>query len=96
LRSPPEFHSVLITQSRETAIDTHKFVSFFWESFVSLIPEAAELNKETEEFFSIALEVFRCVDEEAQEQLPLASYVQGWSKLLLDHRHDEVCRRVLF
>ena len=56
-----------------------------------LIPVAAQLDTETEEFFSIALEVFRCVDEEAQEQLPLASYVKDWSKLLLDHRHDEVC-----
>ncbi|MCJ1245998.1 hypothetical protein MMC30_003202 [Trapelia coarctata] len=77
----------------ETAIDTHEFVSFFWESFLSLIPEATGLHKETEEFFSIALEVFRCVDEEAQEQLPLASYVQGWSKLLLGHRHDEFVGR---
>lgn len=56
-----------------------------------LIPVAAQLDTETEEFFSIALEVFRCVDEEAQEQLPLESYVKDWSKLLLDHRHDEVC-----
>lgn len=55
-----------------------------------LIPEAAQLDNHTEEFFGIALEVFRCVDEEAQEQLPLVSYVQDWSKLLLDHRHDEV------
>lgn len=55
-----------------------------------LIPEAAQLDNRTEEFFSIALEVFRCIDEEAHEQLPLASYVRDWSKLLLDHRHDEV------
>jgi ubiquitin carboxyl-terminal hydrolase 34 len=65
-------------------------VSFFWKTFVSLIPVAARLGRQTEQFFGIALEIFRSVNEEAQAELPLESYLQDWSKLLLDHRHDEV------
>ena len=56
-----------------------------------MIPETVNHSRYTEQFFSIALEVFRHADEVCQEQMPLASYLQTWSVLLLEHRHDEVC-----
>ena len=55
-----------------------------------MVPKTVQLPQNTEQFFSIALETFRHVDEDYQEQLPLASYVQIWSKLLLEHQHQEV------
>ena len=57
---------------------------------VTMIPDTVNCSQYTEQFFNIALEVFRHADEFCQEQMPLASYLQTWSGLLLDHKHDEV------
>ena len=57
---------------------------------VTMIPETVNCSRYSEQFFNIALEVFRHADESCQEQMPLASYLQTWSGLLLGHKHDEV------
>ena len=55
-----------------------------------MIPQTVQHLHETEQFFEIAVEVFRSLDEEYQEELPLATYLQDWSDLLLSYQHDEV------
>lgn len=76
--------------SRETETKAHEFVSFFWEAFVAMIPGTVHFPQYTEQFFDVALEVFRCADEKLQAQMPLALYLQSWTTLLLEHNHDEV------
>ena len=44
----------------------------------------------SQQFFDIALTVFKSMDKFAVDALPLGAYVQDWSKLLLEHVHDEV------
>ena len=55
-----------------------------------MIPQTVQHLYESEHFFDVAVEVFRCLDEEYQEDLPLAAYLQDWSALLLSYQHDEV------
>ena len=76
--------------NRLAETDAQEFVSFFWTHMVTMIPETVNCSRYTEQFFNIALEVFRYADEFCQEQMPLASYLQTWSVLLLGHKHDEV------
>ncbi|MCJ1398303.1 hypothetical protein MMC11_001500 [Xylographa trunciseda] len=73
--------------------DAQDFISFFWSHMVTMIPETVNCSQSTEQFFNIALEVFRHADELRLEQMPLASYLQTWSELLLEHRHDEFVGR---
>ena len=55
-----------------------------------MIPQTVQHLHGTEQFFEIAVEVFRSLGEEYQEELPLAAYLQDWSDLLLSYQHDEV------
>ncbi|MCJ1379414.1 hypothetical protein MMC17_002515 [Xylographa soralifera] len=73
--------------------DAQEFISFFWTHMVTMIPETVNCSRYTEQFFNIALEVFRHADELCQEQMPLASYLQTWSGLLLGHKHHEFVGR---
>lgn len=77
--------------SRPTETDKKGFVAFFWETLVTMIPHTVHYSDNTQQFFAIALDVFRSIDETRQESLPLASYLQRWSSLLLEHKHEEVC-----
>ena len=60
---------------------------------MAAVPETARYPQHAQQFYIIALETFRRVDETAQEELPLSTYLQDWSSLLLSFRHDEVCSR---
>ena len=72
-------------------VEAQEFVSFFWDNVVKIIPETIRYSQNTEQFFRIALEVFRQLDENSQKQLQLASYMQRWGTLLLECQHNEVC-----
>lgn len=55
-----------------------------------LIPESLNHRETAQQFFDIALFVFRSVDESSRDELDFNKYIKDWSNLLLRHKHDEV------
>lgn len=70
-------------------------MSYFWSTLVILIPQSLQHGKTCQQFFEIALIVFRTIDDDVREKLDFATYIQVWSDLLLRHKHVEVCRELL-
>lgn len=70
-------------------------VSYFWSTLVTLIPRSLQHGESCQQFFEIALIVFRTIDDSVREKLDFAAYIQIWSDLLLRHKHVEVCRKLL-
>lgn len=66
-------------------------VSYFWSTLVILIPRSLQHGKTCQQFFEIALIVFRTIDDGVREKLDFAAYIQVWSDMLLRHKHVEVC-----
>lgn len=69
-------------------------VSYFWSTLVILIPRSLQHGKTCQQFFEIALIVFRAIDDGVREKLDFAAYIQVWSDMLLRHKHVEVCREL--
>lgn len=69
-------------------------VSYFWSTLVILIPRSLQHGKTCQQFFEIALIVFRTIDDGVREKLDFAAYIQVWSDMLLRHKHVEVCREL--
>ena len=90
LNSPVRFHALIFSRPTETT--SQDFVQFFWENMLALIPETVQHRHDTEQFFDIALDVFRSLDQDFHEGLPLETYLQDWSNLLLNYQHHEVSR----
>lgn len=55
-----------------------------------MIPRTFQHSQNAEQFFNIALEIFRSMDEDMRDVLPLATYIKDWSNLLLMREHNEV------
>ena len=55
-----------------------------------MIPRTSLHAQNTEQFFDIALEIFRSIDENDREELPLARYILDWSDLLFSRENDKV------
>ena len=55
-----------------------------------MIPRSFQHSQSTEQFFKVALEIFRSMDEDMRDVLPLATYIKDWSELLLMREHNEV------
>lgn len=70
-------------------------MSYFWSTLVILIPQSLQHGKTCQQFFEIALIVFRTLDDGVREKLDFATYIQVWSDLLLRHKHIEVCQKLL-
>ena len=65
------------------------FTSFFWNHLVALIPRAIEKRYRSRQFWEVAAEVFRKLDGDTRNQLPLRSYVLQWTELLLTIEHRD-------
>ena len=73
--------------------DAQDFIAFFWDRIVNLIPEAPAYHAHSEQFFEIALEILRRKEELSPDTLPLVSYLQDWSEVLLRFNHNEFVGR---
>ncbi|KAI4245990.1 MAG: hypothetical protein L6R40_002206 [Gallowayella cf. fulva] len=71
----------------------HAFASYCWESLQNLIPETLEYGRYAEDFFGVANNVLRSLEDSYRQNLQLTTYVQDWSALLLRHHHDEFVGR---
>lgn len=81
---------------RITRTPVETFVSFFWDTVSSLLPQAIEQPGQSQQLFELALSILRAMGPGLRNDLDLASYIRQWSDLLLKHRHEEVCERQRF
>ena len=68
-------------------------MSYAWSNLVLLIPKSLQHENTSQQFFEIALVVLRAIDSSGGKDLDLPTYIQDWSSLLLQHKHDEVRQR---
>ena len=91
------FASSVPPSSNEIHSDSTTFgqdiISYVWSNLVLLIPQSLQHEKTSQQFFEIALVVLRAIDSSGGKGLDLPTYIQDWSGLLLQHKHDEVCQR---
>ena len=85
--------AIFVASPTFQAFDVKDFTMFFWDNILDMIPDAPQYDQNSEQFFEIAFEVFRRIEEYEQEKLPLALYLQSWSKILLNFRHHETVGR---
>ena len=81
--------AICTTLPESNRIGAANFVTFFWTQVVDIIPEAARSGERAEQFFQIAIELFRKIDDFEAQALPLSSYLETWMRCLLNHEHEE-------
>ncbi|KAL8882405.1 MAG: hypothetical protein Q9198_000590 [Flavoplaca austrocitrina] len=71
----------------------YRFTSYCWECLVAIIPDTLLQGQNSEDFYGVTTTILRNLDDSHRENLDLTAYVQAWTKLLLDHHHDEFASR---
>ena len=80
----------LTAGNRPAKVTRESFVLFFWNFCLGTIERTLHLTQRTEQFYEIALEVFRLRGNIGYEALPVIDYVHSWSTMLNDRGHEEV------
>ena len=75
---------------RANGVSIEEFVSILWAHLVQMIPRRMEDCVDTEHLISIAMDLFRSMDKEALQELPLAVYLDNWSTSLLSFGSPQV------
>lgn len=71
-----------------TSVD---ILAMLWEAFVHNFPLTVKYAEQSQEFFDVALTVFRSVAERSPRDVVFAEYLTSWSKIMLSHKTEEVC-----
>lgn len=71
-----------------TSID---ILATIWDAFVRTFPQTPNHASQSQEFFDIALSVFRSVAEKSPRDLIFGDYLRQWSTVMLSHQTEEVC-----
>ena len=85
--------AIFVASSAFQSFDIKDFTTFFWNNILDMILDAPQYHENSAQLFEVAFEVFRRIEEYEQENLPLTSYLQTWSTILLDFHHDETVGR---
>ncbi|KAL1967875.1 hypothetical protein VTN77DRAFT_2564 [Rasamsonia byssochlamydoides] len=64
-----------------------------WEAFVHNFSHTVEYAEQSQEFFGVALAVFRSVAERSPRDVIFAEYLTQWSKIMLSHKTEEFVGR---
>ena len=67
----------------------------FWGKCATIIPQSLDHGENSQQFFEVALTLFRSIDHASQENLEFGRYIEEWSDLLLEYTHTEVCSKIL-
>lgn len=67
--------------------------SGFWGIISSLIPDVVHYPEQSQQLLEIAAQVFRTHDEYDRNEEALRSFLSHWSRLILDHEHQEFAGR---
>ncbi|KAK7181105.1 ubiquitin carboxyl-terminal hydrolase, partial [Paraphaeosphaeria sporulosa] len=63
--------------------------SAFWQFISSVLPQAVQFPRQSEELLDLADQVFRKHDEHNRDEVSLRFYLATWSALLLSYVHKE-------
>lgn len=74
-------------------LDRTETASHFWTIIATILPDTMNHQKQSEQLFSIAEQVFRDHDEHSRNEESLRSYLMIWSDLLLRYKHEEFVGR---
>ena len=81
------------TTSRSQTVPAENFNSYLWENIAKVIPCCLDYrNTASQQFFEVATLLFRSTGDAYYATLDVLNYVHDWSRLLLEHEHDEVGR----
>ncbi len=80
-------------RDRPTKVTAAEFASYFWRVLSQVLPHTTGKQANSAQLFDASLAVFRSVGETSRDVLDLPGYLRHWGKLLLEHKHDEVCVR---
>ena len=76
---------------RSQTVPSQNFNCYLWENIAKVIPHCLHYrNAASQQFFEVATLLFRSTGDEYYETLDVTKYVREWSRLLLEHEHDEV------
>ena len=76
---------------RSQTVPSQNFNCYLWENIAKVIPHCLHYrNAASQQFFEVATLLFRSTGDEYYETLDVSNYVREWSRLLLEHEHDEV------
>ena len=75
---------------RSHSVTAENFNSYIWENLAKEIPHCLLYkNAASQQFFEVAIVL------DYYATLEISDYVHDWSKLLLEHEHEEVGRSTL-
>lgn len=77
-------------------LPAENFNTYVWENTAKIIPDCLEYkNTASQQFFEVATHLFKLTSDACPGALDVSSYVHEWSRLLLEHEHEEVSRITL-
>jgi ubiquitin carboxyl-terminal hydrolase 34 len=65
-------------------------ISTIWDAFVQNMQNTVRFAKQSQEYFSAAIWVFRSVAERGPQDVDFSEYVSKWSESMLSHETEEV------
>ena len=76
--------------SAESSPVAFDMLATMWGAFVKSFPETMGYAQQCQEFFEVALAIFRSVAEKSPQDLVFNDYLREWSCITLKHQTDEV------
>jgi ubiquitin carboxyl-terminal hydrolase 34 len=65
-------------------------ISTIWDAFVQNMQNTVRFAKQSQEYFSAAIWVFRSVAERGPQNADFSNYISIWSESMLSHETEEV------
>lgn len=78
----------LPSQSDDSTITD--IISTIWDAFVQNMQNTVRFAKQSQEYFSAAIWVFRSVAERGPQNVDFSEYISRWSESMLSHETEEV------
>ena len=76
--------------ARSQAAVAENFNSYLWENVAKIIPHCLNYrHTASQHFFEVATLLFRSTGDAYYGTIDVSEYVHEWSRLLLEHEHEE-------
>lgn len=86
--------SICRSLSSSQTAPAENFNSYLWEHTAKVIPQCLDYrNTAPQQFFEVATLLFRSTGDAYYGTLDVSDYIHDWSRLLLEHIHDEFVGR---
>lgn len=77
------------TEAPENTLKTGVLTTI-WDAFVRILPQAANFAPHSQEFFEVALLIFRLMGEKSLNDLRLSEYLKQWGDIMREHQTEQV------